>query len=80
MALQIKASLLLVLLLIPLSSGVVTEGFKDGMNIINSLVKNGIAMNSRKLLRHDLSDYDYAGANPKHDPCKKGRSNCPRNP
>ncbi|RVW42048.1 hypothetical protein CK203_093292 [Vitis vinifera] len=50
------------------------RGFKDGMNIINLLVKDGIAMNSRKLLGHDLSDYDYAAANPRHDPCKKGKS------
>ncbi|CBI23028.3 unnamed protein product, partial [Vitis vinifera] len=69
MAIPIKASLLaLILLLTPLSSGM-AEGFKDGTSPIYLLHKDGTLVNSKKLLKLDaVLDYDYAEANPKHDP------------
>ncbi|KAA8533583.1 hypothetical protein F0562_030983 [Nyssa sinensis] len=75
MALKIKTSLLVLLLLhIFLSSGI-AEGFSDSMNHIYSVHKDGFPMNSRKLLVLDrMLDYDYAGPNPKHDPSpRKGK-------
>ncbi|KAG5233698.1 hypothetical protein IMY05_012G0009400 [Salix suchowensis] len=68
-ALRINLTFLLVslLLLAPLSSGLV-EGFNiEGMNSYPSLRKD---VNTRKLLL-DVLDYDEAGPNRKHDP--KGR-------
>ncbi|KAL6320432.1 hypothetical protein AAG906_007129 [Vitis piasezkii] len=73
MAIPIKASLLaLILLLTPLSSGM-AEGFKDGTSPIYLLHKDRTLVNSKKLLKLDaVLDYDYAEANPKHDP-RKGK-------
>ncbi|XP_044508310.1 uncharacterized protein LOC123227498 [Mangifera indica] len=77
MALKINASLLLfILLLVPLLSSGMDEGFKDGMIPKHSLYKyEGERMNiARKLLvsEHAVGlDYDDAGANTKHDPPKK---------
>ncbi|KAI5561763.1 hypothetical protein POPTR_015G010500v4 [Populus trichocarpa] len=67
--LRIKTFLLLSLLLLaPLSSSGLVEGFKEGMHPHNSFVKDGIHMiNARKLLL-DMLDYGDAGANHKHDP------------
>ncbi|XP_059629004.1 uncharacterized protein LOC132271589 [Cornus florida] len=71
MALRIKATLLVLLLLTCISSGIV-EGFSDRVKPTHSLLKDGgVQMNSRKLL-NSMLDYDYAGANSKHDP-KKGK-------
>ncbi|XP_061375699.1 uncharacterized protein LOC133317821 isoform X2 [Gastrolobium bilobum] len=68
MALKIKTFLIVLLLvLIPLSSGL-AEGFRENMHPTHhSLYKDGIKINSRKLFAHDfVLDYDEAGANPKH--------------
>ncbi|KAF3432795.1 hypothetical protein FNV43_RR23897 [Rhamnella rubrinervis] len=75
MALRIKTFLLvfLIVILIPLSSGMV-EDLKDGSNLNHYSLHQGtgIRMNSRKLMMADtLLDYDDAGANPKHDPKRK---------
>ncbi|KAM7463636.1 hypothetical protein LguiA_031757 [Lonicera macranthoides] len=63
-----------------LSSGVV-EGFSCGSNNFYSLHKkdDGVRIKSRKVLVHEevVLDYDYPGANPRHDP-KKGKP--PKNP
>ncbi|XP_061956021.1 uncharacterized protein LOC133677901 [Populus nigra] len=65
---MIKTFLLVSLLLLaPLSSGLV-EGFNEGMNSYPSLHKDGIQVNTRKLLLVDELDYDDAGANRRHDP------------
>ncbi|KAJ0045549.1 hypothetical protein Pint_05088 [Pistacia integerrima] len=77
MALKINASLLLfLLLLIPLISSGMVEGFKDGMNPKYSLHKDdgGRVNIARKLLVDEnalVLDYDDAGANTRHDPPKK---------
>ncbi|KAL5736930.1 hypothetical protein ACOSP7_031386 [Xanthoceras sorbifolium] len=77
MALRIKTFLLVslvILLLIPLLSTGMVEGFKDDdMHPKNSLYKDGIQMKKmRKILILDaMLDYDDAGANTKHDPPKK---------
>uniref|UniRef100_A0A0R0KBS2 Transmembrane protein n=3 Tax=Glycine subgen. Soja TaxID=1462606 RepID=A0A0R0KBS2_SOYBN len=68
MALKINTFLLvLLLILIPLSSGL-AEGFGENMHPTHGLLyKDGIKMNSRKLLVHDfVLDYDEAGPNPRH--------------
>ncbi|KAJ1388500.1 hypothetical protein SESBI_39076 [Sesbania bispinosa] len=68
MALKIKTFLIVLLLvLIPLSSGL-DEGFRENMHPTHHLLyKDGIKMNSRKLFAHDfVLDYDEAGPNPKH--------------
>ncbi|KAA8540059.1 hypothetical protein F0562_026751 [Nyssa sinensis] len=71
MALRINTTLLLLSLLL-LSSGIV-EGLGESTNRIYSLHKDGVPVNSRKLLVfHEVLDYDYAGSNPKHDP-RKGK-------
>ncbi|KAJ6969631.1 uncharacterized protein [Populus alba] len=72
-ALRIKTFLLLSLLLLaPLSSSGLVEGFKEGMNPHHdSFVKDGIHMiNTRKLLL-DTVDYDEPGPSHKHDPKTK---------
>lgn len=68
------------LLILPLSSGIVNEDFKDGIDPIHLLHKNGVRIYSRKLWRLDaeVHDYDDAGPNPKHDPRRKPGSG--RNP
>ncbi|KAJ9174283.1 hypothetical protein P3X46_017322 [Hevea brasiliensis] len=68
---RIKTLLLvsLLLLLIPLSSGMV-EGFREGMSPNHSLHKDGIQMNTSRKLLMDVQDYD-TGANPRHDPRRK---------
>ncbi|KAL6345237.1 hypothetical protein AAG906_015720 [Vitis piasezkii] len=49
------------------------EGFKDGTSPIYLLHKDGTLVNSKKLLKLDaVLEYDYAEANPKHDP-RKGK-------
>ncbi|GFY84056.1 hypothetical protein Acr_03g0008300 [Actinidia rufa] len=59
----------------------VAEGFSDNANPIHSLHKNGVPMNSRKLLVVDtVLDYDYTGPNPKHDPRKGKPGNGGKNP
>ncbi|KAK7350975.1 hypothetical protein VNO77_10075 [Canavalia gladiata] len=68
MALKIKNFFLIVLLiLIPLSSGL-AEGFRENMLPTHHLLyKDGIKMSSRKLFSHDfVLDYDEAGPNPRH--------------
>ncbi|CAL0327493.1 unnamed protein product [Lupinus luteus] len=70
MASKIKIFLLVLLLvLIPSSSGL-AEGCKENMDpspTHHLLYKDGIKMNSRKLLNHEfVLDYDEAGPNPKH--------------
>ncbi|KAK7282547.1 hypothetical protein RIF29_11428 [Crotalaria pallida] len=70
MAPKIKIFLLVLLLvLIPFSLGMV-EGFRENMHpssIHHLLSKDGIKMNSRKLLDRAYElDYDEAGPNPKH--------------
>ncbi|XP_052197907.1 uncharacterized protein LOC127804874 [Diospyros lotus] len=73
MAPKIQAPLLVcLLLLISLLSSGIAEGLNHKVNPY-SLHKDHIQMNARKLLVHDVLDYDYTGPNPKHDP-KKGRS------
>ncbi|RXH95258.1 hypothetical protein DVH24_024942 [Malus domestica] len=94
MAFRINGFLLLqvlylsALLIIPLSSGIVTEGFKDGMDPINLfhkgfkdgmdpinlLHKNGVEIISRKLRRlaATMQDYDDARYNHRHDPRRPG--------
>ncbi|WOG90881.1 hypothetical protein DCAR_0310127 [Daucus carota subsp. sativus] len=69
---RIKTSLLVLLVVLSfyLSSGTV-DGFSNGAKLINSLRQDGslrVNLSSRKLLSHDVSDYDEAGANTKHDP------------
>ncbi|KAE9464746.1 hypothetical protein C3L33_03370, partial [Rhododendron williamsianum] len=84
MALRIKTSLLLLLFLLISSLSSVNkvfsshfpqgkaEGFNNNANPIYSLHKGAIRMNLRKLLVFDtVLDYDYTGANPKHD--RKGK-------
>ncbi|CAN6564722.1 unnamed protein product [Malus baccata var. baccata] len=79
MAFRINGFLLLqvlylsALLIIPLSSGIVTEGFKDGMDPINLFHKNDVEIISRKLrrLHATMQDYDDTGSNPRHDPRKR---------
>ncbi|PSS32985.1 hypothetical protein CEY00_Acc03281 [Actinidia chinensis var. chinensis] len=81
MAPRIKTSLLLFLLLLIYSYSGVAEGFSDNANPIHSLHKNGVPMNSRKLLVVDtVLDYDYTGPNPKHDPRKGKPGNGGKNP
>ncbi|KAJ6887838.1 hypothetical protein NC652_028973 [Populus alba x Populus x berolinensis] len=65
---MIKTFLLVSLLLLaPLSSGLV-EGFDEGMNSYPSLHQDGgIQVNTRKLLLDEL-DYDETGPNRRHDP------------
>ncbi|CAK7324205.1 unnamed protein product [Dovyalis caffra] len=72
LTLRIKNFLLVSLLLLaPLFSSDLVEGFNEGMNQLHSLHKDGIQMiNTRKLLL-DVMDYDEAGPSHKHDP--KGR-------
>ncbi|XP_051142549.1 uncharacterized protein LOC127259331 [Andrographis paniculata] len=54
-----------------LSAGMVKSS-GDRMHPLNSLDEGGVQAYSRKLLGFDaVLDYDYAGANPKHNP--KGR-------
>ncbi|XP_057452467.1 uncharacterized protein LOC130744294 isoform X2 [Lotus japonicus] len=68
MALKNKTFLLVLLLvLIPLSSGL-AEGFRERVDHVHhSLYKGGMKMNSRKLFAHNfVLDYDEAGPNPKH--------------
>ncbi|KAJ7959368.1 putative Adenosylcobalamin-dependent ribonucleoside-triphosphate reductase [Quillaja saponaria] len=78
MDLRIKTSLLVFLLLIPISSDLV-EGFKDSIHLTHLLYKDGFRMNSRKLLALDaVLDYDDAGANSRHDPSPKKKPG--RNP
>ncbi|KAM1472172.1 hypothetical protein FF1_042105 [Malus domestica] len=80
MAFRINGFLLLqvlylsALLITPLSSGIVTKGFKDGMDPINLLHKNGVEIISRKLRRLDatMQDYDDARYNHRHDPRRPG--------
>ncbi|PSS04469.1 hypothetical protein CEY00_Acc20325 [Actinidia chinensis var. chinensis] len=81
MATRIKISLLLFLVLLIYSYSGVTEGFSDNANSIHSLHKNGVPMNSRKLLVvNKVLDYDYTGPNPKHDPRKGKPGNGGKNP
>ncbi|KAJ7965318.1 putative Adenosylcobalamin-dependent ribonucleoside-triphosphate reductase [Quillaja saponaria] len=78
MGFRIKSFLLVVLLLIPLSSGLV-EGFKGGIHPTHLLYKDGLTMNSRKLLGLDaVLDYDDPEASSKHGQNQKKRSG--RNP
>ncbi|XP_020222058.1 uncharacterized protein LOC109804637 [Cajanus cajan] len=68
MALKINTILLLLLLiLIPISSGL-AEGFRENMHPTRGLLyKGGIKVKSRKLFGHDfVLDYDEAGPNPRH--------------
>lgn len=45
------------------------ESFSNGARSTCSLHEDGtIKVNSRRLLSHDVLDYDDAGANTKHDP------------
>ncbi|KAJ7959369.1 putative Adenosylcobalamin-dependent ribonucleoside-triphosphate reductase [Quillaja saponaria] len=83
MDLRIKTSLLVFLLLIPISSDSfhidLVEGFKDSIHLTHLLYKDGFRMNSRKLLALDaVLDYDDAGANSRHDPSPKKKPG--RNP
>ncbi|KAI8565087.1 hypothetical protein RHMOL_Rhmol03G0233400 [Rhododendron molle] len=72
MAPRIKTSLLLLFLLISSLSLGKAEGFNNNVNPIYSLHKGAVRMNLRKLLVFDtVLDYDYTGANPKHD--RKGK-------
>ncbi|KAG5019226.1 hypothetical protein AAZX31_06G125200 [Glycine max] len=68
MALKMNTFLLfLLLILIPLSS-CLAEGFRANKHPTHGLLyKDGIKVNSRKLLVHDfVLDYDEAGPNPRH--------------
>ncbi|KAF9671086.1 hypothetical protein SADUNF_Sadunf12G0010700 [Salix dunnii] len=71
MALALRTSLafllLSLLLLAPFSSGLVEGSNIGAMNSYPSLRKDGVQVNTRKLLL-DVLDYDEAGANRKHDP------------
>ncbi|XAR52191.1 hypothetical protein NMG60_11020127 [Bertholletia excelsa] len=76
MAIRIKTSLLVFLVLLICFSS--AEGFNRKVNPIYLIHKDRVQVNSRRLLVFDaVLDYDYAGANPRHDP-RKGRSG--RNP
>ncbi|KAG6745541.1 hypothetical protein POTOM_050037 [Populus tomentosa] len=72
-ALRIKTFLLLSLLLLaPLSSSGLVEGFKEGMNRHHdSFVKDGIHMIDTRKLLLDTVDYDEPGPSHKHDPKTK---------
>ncbi|ESW08496.1 hypothetical protein PHAVU_009G050700 [Phaseolus vulgaris] len=70
MALKINTSsflLILLLLLVPLSSGL-ADGFRESMHPTHGLPsEDGMKVKSRKLFGHDfVLDYDEAGPNPRH--------------
>ncbi|KAK7317110.1 hypothetical protein RJT34_01073 [Clitoria ternatea] len=65
---MIKTFLVLLLILIPLSSGL-ADGFRETMYPTDNLLyKDGVMkVKSRKLFTHDfVLDYDEAGPNPRH--------------
>ncbi|XP_047328902.1 uncharacterized protein LOC124932325 [Impatiens glandulifera] len=76
MALNSSTACLLIFLLLltySLSGGMMVEGISGSMNKLHLVNKDGLQVNSRKLLvHHTILDYDYAGPNPKHDP-RKGK-------
>ncbi|XP_074375486.1 uncharacterized protein LOC141717302 [Apium graveolens] len=72
---RIKTSLLVFLLLFVYLSPGTVNGFSNGTRSIYPVHQDGsLRVNSRKLLSHEVSDYDDAGANTKHDRGRKGGS------